>query len=125
SKESSTASGARKTSCARSNPSWHSMGGYLASARRLPAAPSLDLIALLAQKRPIDLFGIQIDVPRGDPAGLEVLLPTLDHPGHGADFPDRVILAKRKHLTHGQCVRERRVSLLLADPHLLEAERLP
>src|ERR1700722_6900123 len=94
-----------------------------------PSAPrpaaAFDIVPLITQKRPVDLFRIQAYIASRYTAGFEVVLPAVDDPRNGADLAHRVVLAKCEHLGHRQRIRERRVSLLLANTHLLVSERLP
>src|ERR1700722_9800848 len=71
---------------ARSSPPQPGRGGSDKSRSLFASlwATAFHFIALVAQKRAIDLFGVEIDIPCRHTTGLEMLLPTIHDTGDGA-----------------------------------------
>src|SRR5881394_4556028 len=108
------------------------IGALVASGSTLVTAPACvgrgpasdELGPLSAQKRPIDLLLVELDVMARDVAAFEVCLPAVDDARDAPRLINRSVAVEPEQARHRQRVRERRVGLVLADAHLLKAERL-
>src|SRR5579859_6630669 len=70
------------------------------SSRSWSSSSALDLVTLFLEKGAIDLLGVKTNIAVRHPAGLEVILPTVDHSRDRTHLANRIVLAKREHRRH-------------------------